>query len=284
MRTADEMLKIIMQTAEQLKVQAVTLNGSRVYQASDQLQDFDVVYVVADAEMPQLIEERSWLQNFGEIVIMQTPMDLNPKPIDYTKRFNFLLLLQDGNRVDLGLVPRSQVELWAKKDPVAKVLADPEGILADLALTTSPNRYRRKQPSQGAFTRHCNEFWWTTTYVAKGLKRQQFMYAADNYYENVLGEYLVILEWSVSGRNDFTTIFGQNLKYLFDYLTPAEAEKIQAYCDFSTSVKIKNKLLALMTDFDQMAADFAVKYGYQYNQREALQTQKYVQDLLNGES
>ncbi len=148
---------------------------AHVYKArSDEFTDFDIIYVVPDDQMQHLIDERGWLDEFGERIVMQTPMDLTPRPIDYTKRFNFLMLFTDGNRLDLGLVPESEIGAWAKADPIAQVLFDPAHILAGLELVQDDRRYFRKKPSQGFFFRRTNEFWWIGPYVVKGILRNQF--------------------------------------------------------------------------------------------------------------
>lgn len=272
----------ILNVAKKINVKAIAENGSRVYQTNDtdEFQDFDIVYFVDEDQMQPLIDHRDWLKDFGEILVMQTPMDLNPKPIDYQKRFNFLMLFKDGSRIDLGLVPLNEIATWAKKDPVAKVIQDPSHLLDNLDLVQSNERYHRKKPSQGAFTRHVNEFWWTVPYVVKGILRHQFMYAADHYYENVLGEYLVLTEWSVSGRNKFEAIFGQNLKFLFNYLTPDEQIQLQSFCDFSSYSMMKDNLLKMMMSFNEIAKKFASDYDFIYNEQEAMNVIEYAHAKL----
>lgn len=282
MKTEAEIKNQIMSVADKIGAKVVALNGSRVYQTknTDDFQDFDIVYFVSDDKMQTLIDNRQWLDDFGEVLVMQTPMDLNPKPIDNTKRFNFLMLFKDGWRLDLGLVPLSEIATWAKKDPVAKILSDPNQLLKDLPLEQTNQRYRRKKPSQGAFTRHANQFWWSVPYVIKGILRKQFMYAADNYYENVFGEYLVMMEWMVSGRNNFEAVFGQNLKFLFDYLDADEKIRLESYADFSSFTMMKDNLLNMMMSFNEIAKKFASDYGFDYNADEALNVIEYAHQKL----
>ena len=64
MRTDTEMMKLIVQIAESLKVEAVALSGSRTtsHSPKDEFQDYDVVYIVEDLE--DLISDLSWLDQF----------------------------------------------------------------------------------------------------------------------------------------------------------------------------------------------------------------------------
>lgn len=65
MRTDTEMMTLILQIADALKVEAIALSGSRTNPQSvkDEFQDYDVVYIVDDLE--DLISDLSWLNQFG---------------------------------------------------------------------------------------------------------------------------------------------------------------------------------------------------------------------------
>ena len=69
MRTDTEMMNLILQIAESLKVEAVALSGSRTNPQApkDEFQDYDVVYIVDDLE--DLISDLSWLDQFGNRLI-----------------------------------------------------------------------------------------------------------------------------------------------------------------------------------------------------------------------
>lgn len=61
MRTDQEMLGQILETAKKLQVDAVALSGSRTNQKvqTDEFQDYDVVYIVDDLD--NLTSNLSWL-------------------------------------------------------------------------------------------------------------------------------------------------------------------------------------------------------------------------------
>ena len=69
MRTDQEMLELILKTAETVKVEAVALSGSRTNNQvqKDEFQDYDVVYVVDDLD--NLTSDLSWLEQFGKRII-----------------------------------------------------------------------------------------------------------------------------------------------------------------------------------------------------------------------
>ena len=73
MRNEAEMLAVILQVGQKIGVQAIAISGSRrePNAISDRFQDYDIVYIVDN--MQELIAEPSWLEEFGQIMIMQTP-------------------------------------------------------------------------------------------------------------------------------------------------------------------------------------------------------------------
>lgn len=76
MRNESEMLNLIIQTAiEDSRIRAAYLEGSRVNPkiSKDIFQDYDVVYIVNETR--SFIEDKSWIDRFGERLFMQYPED-----------------------------------------------------------------------------------------------------------------------------------------------------------------------------------------------------------------
>ena len=94
MRTDQEMLDQILQTANALNVNAVALSGSRTNDQApkDEFQDYDVVYLVENFE--ELISDLSWLDQFGKRMIEQE--------VILGHRCLYLMLFEDGNRIGLS--------------------------------------------------------------------------------------------------------------------------------------------------------------------------------------
>lgn len=99
MRTENELMNLILQIADTLEVEAIALSGSRTHPwtPKDQFQDYDVVYIVENLE--DLISDLSWLDQFGIRLIEQHNV--------LEHRRLYLMLFEDGNRIDLTLSPRS---------------------------------------------------------------------------------------------------------------------------------------------------------------------------------
>ena len=114
MRTETEMFDVILQTAKVLQVDAVAMSGSRTNPKApkDEFQDYDVVYVVDDLD--NLTSDLSWLDQFGTRIIEQHNILGN--------RRLYLMLFEDGNRIDLTLCPTEYIQEWMDSEAGFTVL------------------------------------------------------------------------------------------------------------------------------------------------------------------
>ena len=269
MRTETEMLDVILKTAETLQVEAVAMSGSRTNPKTpkDEFQDYDVVYLVENFE--ELISDLSWLDQFGKRIIEQE--------IRLGHRRLFLMLFEDGNRIDLTLCPKDYIQEWIDSEAGFTVLEDPEHLFEPY----SPNieRYWTNPASALDFEKTCNEFWWVSAYVVKGICRNQVIYATDHLYGICQQELLKILAWQVASDRGKIDI-GKNYKYLFNYL-PAEKEKeFSNLLDFSSLDKITQSLFATMELFHQEAQSLAKKMGFDYDMKVAEKMIEHAKERL----
>ena len=269
MRTETEMMNLILQIAESLKVDAVALSGSRTDTKApkDEFQDYDVVYVVDDLDT--LTRDLAWLHQFGTRNIEQHNILGN--------RRLYLMLFEDGNRIDLTLCPKEHINEWVASEADYTVLVDEKGLFE--SYSPSPERFWIHSASETDFEKTCNEFWWVSAYVVKGICRKQVIYSTDHLYGICQQELLKILAWQVA-RDRGVVDIGKNYKYLFNYL-PAEKEKeFSALLDFSSLDKITQSLFAAMQLFHQEAQSFAQKMGFDYDKEMAEKMIEYAEEKL----
>ena len=269
MRTEPEMLDLILQTAKSLKVEAVALSGSRTNDQvqKDEFQDYDVVYVVDDLD--NLTSDLAWLDSFGIRMIEQHNVLGN--------RRLYLMLFQDGNRIDLTLCSKEHIQEWVDSEATYTVLEDKKGLFE--SYSPNPQRYWISPAAEKDFEKSCNEFWWVSAYVVKGICRNQVIYATDHLYGICQQELLKVLAWQVARDKEVVDI-GKNYKYLFQYL-PTEKEKVfSALLDFSSIEKITQSLLATMSLFHREAQDLAKKMGFKYEKEVAEKMIEYAKEKL----
>ena len=270
MRTEPEMLDLILQTAKSLKVEAVAMSGSRTDTKApkDEFQDYDVVYVVDDLD--NLTSNLAWLDQFGTRIIEQHNILGN--------RRLYLMLFEDGNRIDLTLCPKDHIQEWVESEADFTVLEDPKGLFE--FYSPSPQRFWTSPASQIDFEKACNEFWWVSAYVVKGIHRKQVIYATDHLYGICQQELLKVLACQVASDRGEVDI-GKNYKYLFQYL-PAEKEKeFSALLDFSSVEKLTQSLFATMQLFHREAQILAQKMGFDYDMEVAEKMIEYAEERLN---
>lgn len=269
MRTETEMFDVIFQTAKVLQVEAVAMSGSRTNPKApkDEFQDYDVIYVVDDLD--NLTSDLSWLNQFGKRIIEQHNV--------LEHRHLYLMLFEDGNRIDLTLCPKEHIQEWVDSEAGFTVLEDPKGVFEPYS--PNPQRFWTSPASAIEFDKACNEFWWVSAYVVKGICRKQAIYATNHLYGICQQELLKVLAWRVAADRG-TIDIGKNYKYLFNYL-PAEKEKeFSNLLDFSSSDKITQSLFATMNLFHQEAQSLAQKMGFNYDKEVAEKMIEYAESKL----
>lgn len=269
MRAETEMLDLILQTAKTIQVEAVVMSGSRTNQNApkDEFQDYDVVYVVDDFD--NLTSDLSWLNQFGKRIIEQE--------VTLDHRRLYLMLFEDGNRIDLTLCPKQQIQEWVDSEADYTVLKDDKGLFE--SYPPSPKRYWTNPASQTDFEKACNEFWWVSAYVVKGICRKQVIYATDHLYGICQQELLKVLSWQVASEKGAVDI-GKNYKYLFNYFPTEKEKEFSNLLDFSNIEKITQSLFATMQLFHQEAQFFAHKMGFYYDKEVAEKMIQYAEERL----
>ena len=269
MRTETEMLDVILQTAKTLQVKAVAMSGSRTDTKApkDEFQDYDVVYVVDDLD--NLTSDLSWLDQCGKRIIEQE--------VALDHRRLYLMLFEDGNRIDLTLCPKEHIQEWVDSEAGFTVLEDPENLFEPYF--PNPERYWITPATETDFEKACNEFWWVSAYVIKGICRHQVIYATDHLYGICQQELLKVLAWQVASDKE-TVDVGKSYKYLFNYLPTEKEKEFSDLLDFSSIEKLTQSLYATMKLFHQEAQYLAQKMGFDYDKEVAEKMIEYAEDRL----
>ena len=269
MRAETEMLDLILQIAKTIQVEAVVMSGSRTNQNApkDEFQDYDVVYVVDDFD--NLTSDLSWLNQFGKRIIEQE--------VTLDHRRLYLMLFEDGNRIDLTLCPKEHIKEWVESEADYTVLKDEKGLFE--SYTTNPQRYWITPATETDFEKACNEFWWVSAYVVKGICRNQLVYATDHLYGICQQELLKVLAWQVASDKG-TVDIGKNYKYLFNYLPTEKEKEFSDLLDLSSLEKITQSLYDTMELFHREAQYLAQKMGFDYDKEVAEKMVQYAEERV----
>ncbi len=263
MRSEQEMLDLIINTAkDDDRIRAVIMNGSRANPDArrDIFQDYDILYIVS--EVGSFKDDPTWVNRFGERMIMQMPEAMQDTPPGNDGSFTYLMQFTDGNRIDLGLFPIARL-LQLEEDSLSVCLLDKDGLIKPFP-PPSDRDYLPKTPNAKTFSDCCNEFWWVCPYVAKGLWREEITYAKSTADQVVREQLMKMLTWYVGVGTRFSRNPGKLGKYLQQYLDPelwAMLEK--TYSD--ASYEATWEALFMMTDlFRITASQVAEHFGFDY--------------------
>lgn len=225
MRSEKEMMDLVLSLAEQdERIRIVTLEGSRanINIPKDEFQDYDITYFVSDIE--PFISNDDWLNQFGNIIMMQKPEDMELFPAE-EKGYSYIILFDDYNKIDLTLLPLEELGNYLNDDKLIKIILDKDGRIQQAVVPTDMDYHIRK-PSAREYDDCCNEFWNTTTYVVKGLCRKEILFAIDHFNQIVRHELLRMISWKVGIETGFKLSVGKNYKFIERYISEDLWEKL----------------------------------------------------------
>lgn len=279
MRSEQEMYNLILNIArEDDRILAVYMNGSRTNPnvPKDIFQDYDVVYVVKDTK--SFIEDKKWIQKFGEILYMQYPDDSPFYPSAKEDCYGWLMQFADGNRIDLHVQTEEFMKRVIFDDRLCKVLLDKAGILPEIPETTDEDFWVKK-PTEQEYMAACNEFWWCTNNIAKGLWREEFPYVQDMANEIVRPQLQEMLSWKIGIQTDFRVSVGKSAKYMYRWLKKEEWEEYLSTwfaCDMNQAWEAVLRMCRL---FEKTAKFVGGQLGFVYNETEGANAYGYLEQV-----
>jgi aminoglycoside 6-adenylyltransferase len=284
MRDEAEMKDLIIRLAvSDERIRAVLLNGSRANPTvqPDDLSDFDIVFIVSQFE--SFVSDHSWTNVFGEKIIWQLPDEMCFGNDDKSTTFSYLMLFKDGNRIDLTLFPVENFKTDFKFDSQTIVWLDEDNLFSKVP-RASDNDYHIRKPTEKEFTDTCNEFWWVSTYVAKGLLRNQITYAKEMLETVIRPMFMKMIEWKIGIENNFAVSFGKAGKFMPNYLTNDYYNKVlQTYA--GAGIENNWKALFVMIElFEMTSNEVSLKLRFRLNKLEQQNTIDYLRNLYNERS
>lgn len=285
MRTENEVMNLIIDFGkEKDNIKAIYMNGSRVNKniEKDIMQDYDIVYVCNNID--EFIDNKQWIDYFGEVCIMQEPDNSEIFVVQNEGRdsYAFLIQFKDGVRIDFTFMKASYALKVIYDDRLVKTILDKDNILPKLS-EASDEDYVLKKPTLGQFKSCCNEFWWVSTYVAKGLYRGELLYAIDHLNYFVREMLLLMLAYKAGYKVDYQVSFGKNYKLLPKYLSNDDYLRLkETYCSLEKE-KIWNSLYKSMDLFKEISIEVAGFLEYAIDMNEINNTYIHINRIYNDE-
>lgn len=278
MRSEQEMMNLLISFAKNdNRIRLVTLEGSRANKniPRDTFQDYDISYFVTD--MDSFKKDDEWLNVFGKRLIMQKPEDMELFPPELGNWFSYLMLFKDRNRIDLKLIPIDEVEeYFINSDGLVEVLLDKDGPVKS-EVVANDRKYWIKKPTAREFDDCCNEFWWVSTYVAKGLARKEILFAIDHLHNHVRPNLLRMMAWHIGLENGFGFSLGKNYKFIHQHLPKEDWEMLLSTYNMGSYTDMWQALFTCHDLFRKYSKSVAVTLSYTYPDYDEVIT-KYIQN------
>ena len=271
------MLDVILNTArEDDRILAAMMSGSRADPDApkDMYMDYDIVYLVKDVK--PFRNNTEWLEEkFGRIAVMQTPETSSLFPHDNDRKFVFLTIFEDYNRIDLTI-----------SDNAEKIIADVSGGEPAIVLLDKGNYLSAVKPKNGCwnvsppdekrFRDCCNEFWWCLNNAAKGIARDELPYAMEMFGHFVRDMLNLMTGWYIGMTTDFSVSAGKMGKYFKRHLPEEYYQMYAATYSDSNYENLWNSIFTACELFRKLAEEVSRKFGYSYNRTEDENMMNYM--------
>lgn len=259
------MLELILTTAKNdERIRTVIGSRGNPNAPKDPFQDFDILYLITD--MALFIHNLEWIERFGELTMLQMPETMQDPPPENDGHFGYLMLFEDGNRIDLTLYPLEEFNP-DNLDSLSVLLLDKDNRFEPF-LPSSDSDYLPTPPTEKAFADCCNEFWWVAPGVAKGLWRDEPTYAKYVQEHFVRDHLMKMLGWYVGTKTGFSKSTGKWGKYLEGVLglePELWAMLGETYSD-ADEANSWDALFKMCELFRVTAREVAVHFGFEYRQ------------------
>jgi aminoglycoside 6-adenylyltransferase len=279
MRNEKEMLDLILNFARNNEnIRVVVMNGSRANPnvKKDILQDFDIACLIKDIS-PYVRNDRI-PHYFGEILILQEPENMQDPPAEQNGHYAYLMQFMDGNRIDLSFYALDQLESVIN-DSLTVLLLDKDNLVKTLP-PSNDSDYLPTMPTEKQFQDCCNEFWWVTPYVAKGLWRGELTYAKCMLEDVVIHEQLLkMLTWYFGIKTGFQKAPGKLGKYIKEDIEPEIWTELENTYSDSNFENIWEALFTAGRLFRCMAKDVALSFGFEYPQQDDDNVSQYIRRI-----
>lgn len=236
--------------------------------------DYDVVYITDHVN--EIVQDDDWINQFGEVLIKQLP-DYNPYVKDYSV-FGYLVHFKDLNRIDLRLMKPDLLSTQIN-DAYSIVLLDKNNRYSHLNFNRESELYSTKLCSEFEFQQITNEIYWVSTYVIKGIAREDLIYAEFMLSNPVKKAFIeLIKQWILTDNNREELNFGKVNQAILNDLKDKEAF-IQLYCNQNLEA-IEDNVRYIIEQTHRLAGQIAKKQGFKYRDEEYKAVKYYLEQIL----
>jgi aminoglycoside 6-adenylyltransferase len=266
----DVINKIIQWANGREAIRAILLTSTRAVPNApvDIFSDYDVVLVVEN--IYPFYEDRSWLEDFGEVLVAYWD-PIYPDPDYGNEKFGNVTQYEDGLKIDFTLLPVEWLQkvveataLPAELDAGYRVLMDKDNLTKEMKAPTY-RAYIPIPPTNEDYQKAITDFFSDPPYVAKCLLRGELLpikWCLDYDMKHV---YLrQILEWKIGLDHGWSVPAGTLGKGLKKRLSPKIWSQLEEAYAGASIEENWDALFHTMTLFRQIAMEVGIGLGYEY--------------------
>ena len=267
----DEVFEKLIQWAEQKSsIRAMLLTSTRAVPGAtvDFLSDYDVILIVEDIH--PFYENRSWLEDFGEVLVVYWD-PIFPDPKYGNEKTANVTQYADGLKIDFTLWPVELLHkiarapaLEAELDAGYRVLLDKDNLTAGMKPPTY-QAYIPTRPTKEAYQVLINDFFTDVPYMGKCLLRGELLPAKWCLDFDMKHVHLrPMLEWRMGVEHHWSVPTGSLGKGLKKKLPPEIWHQLEdTYAGASTQENWE-ALFRTITLFREVAMEVGDELGYEY--------------------
>lgn len=273
------------QTREAIRAMLLTSTRAVPNAAVDILSDYDVILILE--EIRPFVEDRSWLNDFGDVLIAYWD-PIHPDPDFGVEQCGNVIQYADGLKIDFTLWPVEIVQhivnapaLPAELDAGYRVLLDKDGLTVALRPPTF-TAYIPTPPTEETYLLVINDFLTDAPYVAKCLWRHELLpvkWCLDHDMKHV---YLrQMLEWRAGIEHNWSLpvgSLGKGLKKQLPAHLWTQLETTYAGASVADNWDALHRTLDL---YRQVAIEVGAHLGYTYPEELHHRVVAYV-DQIRG--
>jgi len=266
---ADILEKFVAWGNAQLSVRALILSSSRARPDAriDLLSDYDLILAVTDA--PRFGREDDWLSDYGRpLARWGDESELLGLPTYFRG-----VIYEDYVKIDYTVWPDALLDRISEQAVLPEELDLGYRVLLDKDNRTSgwkPPSYRAyipARPTEAEYRALIEEFWWTATYVAKSLWRDDLVFARFCLDHDIKLDVLRrMLEWRIEMDRGWSVrpgVWGRGLKRLLPADLWAELSDTYVGPEIEENWAALWRTIAL---FRRVAGEVGAALGYAYPQ------------------
>ena len=283
--TRDVVHRLVQWAEHRAPVRAMLLTSTRANPNApvDAFSDYDVVLVVQDIH--PFFEDRSWLQDFGQVLVVYWD-PIHPAPGYGVEQVANVTLYEDGLKIDFTLWPVDLLRRIAKGgvlpaglDIGYTVLVDKDH-LTDRMPAPTYTAYVPTPPADETYQKVVEDFFSDAPYVAKCLWRDELMPAKWCLDYDMKHNFLrLMLEWRMEIDHDWSVPTGALGKGLKKRLPPEIWSRLESTYVGAGIEENWNALFETMALFRHVAIQVADHLGYAYPHDLDQRVTTYVQNV-----